>query len=1017
MRLELSSLARVAGILALLSIALFSAVGPGTAAEITYIYDSLGRLRAVVDDPAVTNEVAIYSYDAVGNLTSIGRQSADIVSIIEVTPEGGPEGATVTIAGTGFSSTASQNSVSFNGTNATVVSASRTRLIATVPTSATSGTITVTAPNGVAGSPTAFSVGTPGGPTITGFSPSIAASGAAVTITGTNFDALANNSLFFNTDVRRGTVATATATQLVASVPSAVGSGRLTVATPQGQVVSTADFFVAPPPFLGADVQVTGRMVIGDNRTVTTTTAGKIGLLVFDGSAGQYVSLGVPSGIGANVSMLNPDGSTLVTTRPAGDVNAQLTRTGTYTILVDPDGANTGTVTLVLTAPVTGTITTADPPLAVTLQSGQVIRKTFTGTAGEWKTFAVSSVSSSLSPSCNSWDAAITLAILKPDGTTLATTTATQCGNRVNVQLPVTGTYTAYVDVALGRSGTLTVTLSNPVDGPIATTDAPLGLTLRPGQGVRKPFSGTAGEFKTFAVSGPSSSLSPSCNSWDAAITLAILKPDGTTLATTTATQCGNRVNVQLPVTGTYTAYVDVAFARSGTLTVTLSDPVGGPIATIDNPQTHNLRPGQGLRQSFTGTAAAWVNFAVGNVSSSLSPSCNSWDAAITLAILKPDGTTLSSTTSTRCGADLDAQLPLAGTYTAYIDIAFARSGSLTVTLSDPVGGEITPADAPLPVTIRPGQDIRKFFTGTAGQWIGIGISSVGSSLSPTCNSWDTFIHASLLKPDGTTLTTVNLNLCGGNIEVQLPVSGTYTVVVDVDQARAGTLTITVSEAISGMMTTSDPPLTVIIRPGQDVRKTFSGTAGEWKSLGISGVSPAISPSCNSWDRFITASVLKPDGTTLTSVALNLCGGDLDFSVPVTGEYTFVVDVGQGRSGSYTVTLSDAIADAIATTDPPVVVTIRPGQDVRKTFSGTAGQSVNLAITNIGTSISPSCYSWESYIAMAIVKPDGTTLVSGNFSLCGGSLSAPLPVTGTYTVYVDVAQGRSGSYTLTLSGP
>jgi hypothetical protein len=906
MRLELSSLARVAGILALLSIALFSAVGPGTAAEITYIYDSLGRLRAVVDDPAVTNEVAIYSYDAVGNLTSIGRQSADIVSIIEVTPEGGPEGATVTIAGTGFSSTASQNSVSFNGTNATVVSASRTRLIATVPTSATSGTITVTAPNGVAGSPTAFSVGTPGGPTITGFSPSIAASGAAVTITGTNFDALANNSLFFNTDVRRGTVATATATQLVASVPSAVGSGRLTVATPQGQVVSTADFFVAPPPFLGADVQVTGRMVIGDNRTVTTTTAGKIGLLVFDGSAGQYVSLGVPSGIGANVSMLNPDGSTLVTTRPAGDVNAQLTRTGTYTILVDPDGANTGTVTLVLTAPVTGTITTADPPLAVTLQSGQVIRKTFTGTAGEWKTFAVSSVSSSLSPSCNSWDAAITLAILKPDGTTLATTTATQCGNRVNVQLPVTGTYTAYVDVALGRSGTLTVTLSNPVDG---------------------------------------------------------------------------------------------------------------PIATIDNPQTHNLRPGQGLRQSFTGTAAAWVNFAVGNVSSSLSPSCNSWDAAITLAILKPDGTTLSSTTSTRCGADLDAQLPLAGTYTAYIDIAFARSGSLTVTLSDPVGGEITPADAPLPVTIRPGQDIRKFFTGTAGQWIGIGISSVGSSLSPTCNSWDTFIHASLLKPDGTTLTTVNLNLCGGNIEVQLPVSGTYTVVVDVDQARAGTLTITVSEAISGMMTTSDPPLTVIIRPGQDVRKTFSGTAGEWKSLGISGVSPAISPSCNSWDRFITASVLKPDGTTLTSVALNLCGGDLDFSVPVTGEYTFVVDVGQGRSGSYTVTLSDAIADAIATTDPPVVVTIRPGQDVRKTFSGTAGQSVNLAITNIGTSISPSCYSWESYIAMAIVKPDGTTLVSGNFSLCGGSLSAPLPVTGTYTVYVDVAQGRSGSYTLTLSGP
>src|SRR5688572_20491410 len=105
MRAHPSRLARVAGILGLLSIALFSAVRPGTAADITYIYDSLGRLRAVVDDPTATNEVAIYSYDAVGNLTSIARQSAAIVTIIEVTPEDGLEATTVTIAGTGFSAT------------------------------------------------------------------------------------------------------------------------------------------------------------------------------------------------------------------------------------------------------------------------------------------------------------------------------------------------------------------------------------------------------------------------------------------------------------------------------------------------------------------------------------------------------------------------------------------------------------------------------------------------------------------------------------------------------------------------------------------------------------------------------------------------------------------------------------------------------------------------------------------------------------------------------------------------
>ncbi len=120
-----------------------------TGSGISYVYDDLGRLVAVID-PA--NGTAVYSYDAVGNILSITRQSATIVAVLQVTPNAAAIGAAVTIYGTGFSTTPSQNTVTFNGTTATVTAATATSLTTTVPTGATTGTVMVTAPGGAAAS-------------------------------------------------------------------------------------------------------------------------------------------------------------------------------------------------------------------------------------------------------------------------------------------------------------------------------------------------------------------------------------------------------------------------------------------------------------------------------------------------------------------------------------------------------------------------------------------------------------------------------------------------------------------------------------------------------------------------------------------------------------------------------------------------------------------------------------------------------------------------------------------------
>jgi len=126
-----------------LALGVLLAVAPRAIGQppITYIYAALGRLVAVVDP------------------------------FIEFAPKLGLVGITVTISGTGYSSTPGENSATFNGTPAQVVSATSTEIVTTVPAGASTDMISVTTALGAATSSEAFTVGPPREPTITGFTP------------------------------------------------------------------------------------------------------------------------------------------------------------------------------------------------------------------------------------------------------------------------------------------------------------------------------------------------------------------------------------------------------------------------------------------------------------------------------------------------------------------------------------------------------------------------------------------------------------------------------------------------------------------------------------------------------------------------------------------------------------------------------------------------------------------------------------------------------------------------------
>ncbi len=227
-------------------------------------------------------------------------------------------------------------------------------------------------------------------------------------------------------------------------------------------------------------------------------------------------------------------------------------------------------------------------------------------------------------------------------------------------------------------------------------------------------------------------------------------------------------------------------------------------------------------------------------------------------------------------------------------------------------------------------------------------------------------------------------------------------------QGRSGTLTLASSTPITGVLGFTDPPSTLTLRSGQDVRMTVSGNPGDWVSVGLSGVSASLAPTtCYSWDVYLTLAILKPDGTTVSSIGLP-CGGDRDVQLPVAGMYTVLVQTIQGRSGTLTLTSSTPIWASVALNETPLSISLtRAGQDSRVTFNGVAGQQVTARVTG----------NTAGCVALTLLNPDGTSLTSG--SSCASSFNLAtqtLPSTGTYTV--DANPGiNTGTLTLSVTNP
>ncbi len=197
---------------------------------------------------------------------------------------------------------------------------------------------------------------------------------------------------------------------------------------------------------------------------------------------------------------------------------------------------------------------------------------------------------------------------------------------------------------------------------------------------------------------------------------------------------------------------------------------------------------GQNAVRSFTATAGQRVTL---TVSDNTIP-------GVDLTVRQPNGSSVASLSMSGATGFLDAfALPVAGTYTITVDPREPNVGTLTFTLGsvpDDTTGQ-TSIGVATPITIStPGQDAVRSFDATAGQKL---------TLTVTGN---TIPGVSLIvrQPNSATVSSLFVSAATGFLDTfTLPVTGTYTLIVDPAAQNTGGLTFTLGPVPDNTGTTT----------------------------------------------------------------------------------------------------------------------------------------------------------------------------------------------------------------------
>ena len=813
--------------------------------------------------------------------------------------------------------------------------------------------------------------------TLFSFSPTHGTVGTPVTLYGQGFGSTpASNAVSFNGTA--ATVTAATTTQLQVQVPDGASTGPITVTTGGQSVSSSAPFTVDDTGLPPVITQVSPATVaVGDTVTVAgahllpISNATDIRLggypVVASAISNTQLQFVVPGTAGSgHVSVLTPYGQAL----------------SAETVVVLPAGLNAANVVS------RGYATVDSAPVNLTIgAAGQVGAVLFDTTGGNWLSLQASAIATSATN--------INYKVYAPGNVLVQQGTISAASP--SIHLPRLGKRGTYLATFQPDTAGAQLSVAVETNAALAADKLTVVATNVPGQSKRVLFNAMAGQTLAFYIAGATSTPA------NQAVGYTVYSPNGSSYTSATTSNSGTINLPNLPTTGTYQV---VMGAGSGATTTTQIEIVSGVTGQVPPDGTSQVfsanAPGQNVYFNFTAQQGASYELALAGVT--VTGATNSY---YDLYVYNASGgqVAYSSCNTNNPAGNCNLQLWYlpAGQYSVTVVPVYGGTLHFNALLTPPLIGPNLAPNSTTSIALGTGQWERLTFNANAGDTIALQVSGV--TTTPAGQP----VRFAVYRPDAGAITTSTptytaLEPSGSQLLnlPNLPVSGTYTVIVYPYYALPATAQLSVVSGATGQVPSDGTPQTFNANaPGQNVYFNFNAQQGDYLELTLTN-----------------ASLTGASGTGYEVYVNNVAGGQVSYSFCYTnnpagncnlqlwylpaGKYSVTVVPTNGGTLHFNALIQPHIVGPKLALNSSVNINLGTGQAERLTFDANAGDTIALQVSGVSTT------PVGQPVRFSVYRPDAGSITTATpaYTVLAPSgsqlLNLPnLPVSGTYTVIVN----------------
>ncbi|MEH1791306.1 putative Ig domain-containing protein, partial [Nostoc sp.] len=693
----------------------------------------------------------------------------------------------------------------------------------------------------------------------------------------------------------------------------------------------------------------------------TISKPGENNTYTFTGTFGQQLFFDAlnTNDPGFTVRLISPSGTDVRDSRLYQDIGPDsgytLKESGTYKLVIDGDGGNTGDYSFRL----------LDKAGATPYTQNTLVNGTFTGV--ESYAYRFSATQGQLLYLYQLEDQNYNWTLYGPEGQPITTLNPYFYYNDRELVLPFTGDYLLVESGSGSSNHNYKFHISLPT---FTTTAYTVGSTVngtisQSGENDTYTFTGTFGQQLFF----------DGLNSNDPGFTARLISPSGIELKNGRLYQdFGPDSGYTLKESGTYKLIIDGDRANTGDYSFRLLDKADATPYTLDTTVSVTFSGRESYAYRFSGTQGQYLYI------DQIENSYYNW------GLYGPGGQYITGPGIYYYARDQELALPSTGDY-LFVEssngpgdpnflfrISAPSLPSTAYTLGSTVNGTIN----------KPGENDTYTFTGTFGQQL----------FFDGLNSNDPGFTARLISPSGIELKNGRLYQdFGPDSGYTLKESGNYKLVIDGDGANTGDYSFRLLDKADATPYTLDTTVSGTFTGRESYTYRFSGTQGQYIYI-----DQQAGDYNNYWNLY------GPGGQYITS---NYIYADQELALPSTGDYFLVESANNSGNPNYKFRIATpSLPTTTYTLGSTVNGTIsKPGENDTYTFTGTFGQQLFFDGLNYN----------DPGFTVQLISPSGIDVKDGRlYQDFGPDSGYTLKESGTYKLVIDGDGANTGDYSFRL---